>query len=120
MNRDRLNLMGWLRSHETALPLLGALALILLFALNLPPTGCGRTKGIGQYTSAEDGGTRPDLPLPSCGDGKCAPTEDCKSCPSDCGNCAPGCGNGKCDPNEDCKSCPPDCGRCPGTCGDGK
>jgi hypothetical protein len=50
----------------------------------------------------------------SCGDGACAPPEDCNSCPSDCGGC---CGNHKCEPPEDCKSCPGDCGDC---CGDYK
>jgi len=45
----------------------------------------------------------------SCGDGKCAPPEDCNSCPQDCGSC---CGNYKCEPPEDCHSCPHDCGPC--------
>ncbi len=44
-----------------------------------------------------------------CGDGKCQPPEDCKTCPQDCGGC---CGNQKCEPPEDCNSCPQDCGKC--------
>jgi hypothetical protein len=50
------------------------------------------------------------LPLDAkCGDGKCQPPEDCKTCPQDCGSC---CGNGKCEPPEDCNTCPQDCGKC--------
>ncbi|CAN5581947.1 hypothetical protein BH09MYX1_BH09MYX1_48200 [soil metagenome] len=45
----------------------------------------------------------------TCGDYKCDPPEDCKSCPQDCGSC---CGNSKCEPPEDCNSCPRDCGSC--------
>jgi hypothetical protein len=48
-------------------------------------------------------------PLATCGDGKCQPPEDCKTCPQDCGGC---CGNGKCEPPEDCNTCPQDCGKC--------
>lgn len=45
----------------------------------------------------------------SCGNGRCEPPEDCRSCPRDCGEC---CGNNRCEPPEDCNSCPRDCGRC--------
>jgi len=55
--------------------------------------------------------TRAAAPAPhgSCGDHKCAPPEDCNTCPQDCGTC---CGNYRCDPPEDCHSCPQDCGPC--------
>ncbi len=56
---------------------------------------------------------------PTCPDGTCQPSEDCASCPSDCGFC-PGCGDGTCGPEEDCLSCAVDCGSCgQGVCGDG-
>jgi len=49
-----------------------------------------------------------------CGDGYCAPSEDCASCPEDCGVC-PFCGDGICQPEigETCLTCPEDCGECP-------
>ncbi|MCK5580381.1 MAG: hypothetical protein KAJ18_03820 [Candidatus Omnitrophica bacterium] len=52
-----------------------------------------------------------------CGDASCDATEDCLSCPADCGPCPPVCGDGSCDfiegyPPEDCSSCPADCGPC--------
>jgi hypothetical protein len=55
-----------------------------------------------------------DAPTPlqaSCGNYRCEPPEDCRSCPSDCGDC---CGNRRCEPPEDCRSCPSDCGDCCG------
>jgi hypothetical protein len=55
---------------------------------------------------------------PGCGDGACAPSESCASCPTDCGPCAV-CGDGGCAAGEGCTSCPTDCGPCPGACGDG-
>jgi len=61
----------------------------------------------------------------SCGDGTCASSESCSSCPSDCGACsspnATGCGNGVCGTDESCSSCPSDCGACGwlARCGDG-
>ena len=50
-----------------------------------------------------------------CGDALCGPSEDCATCPQDCGAC---CGNGTCEPvrGEDCGTCPQDCGGC---CGNG-
>ena len=46
-----------------------------------------------------------------CGNGICDGTEDCTTCPGDCGDC---CGNGECQQNlaEDCETCPGDCGSC--------
>ncbi|MCX6743063.1 MAG: DUF1566 domain-containing protein, partial [Candidatus Parcubacteria bacterium] len=46
-----------------------------------------------------------------CGDGVCNGTEDCSTCPADCGDCvaAPVCGNGSCESAENCSSCPADC-----------
>ncbi len=44
---------------------------------------------------------------PRCGDGACAPAlESCRSCPGDCGACAPVCGDLVCDAGE---VCPADC-----------
>jgi hypothetical protein len=48
-------------------------------------------------------------PIPlqgTCGDGRCQPPDDCRSCPQDCGDC---CGDHRCQPPEDCNSCPNDC-----------
>ncbi|MCB9788633.1 MAG: hypothetical protein H6744_18305 [Deltaproteobacteria bacterium] len=50
-----------------------------------------------------------------CGDGFCATTESCESCPNDCGSC---CGNAVCDAGENPGNCAQDCGG-QGTCGDG-
>ncbi len=81
---------------------LGMLATILVAALAL---------GFGMSQA-------PDAPAPqvapaadplqggSCGDYRCQPPEDCRSCPQDCGDC---CGNHRCEPPEDCNSCPQDC-----------
>jgi N-acetylneuraminic acid mutarotase len=72
--------------------------------------GCG-----GQCGSCE-AGRACDLnglcaPIPaSCGDGSCQEgSEDCATCPSDCGRC---CGDGACSQSqgEDCASCLLDCG----------
>lgn len=52
-----------------------------------------------------------------CGDLTCNGTEDCTSCPGDCGACGPVCGDLICNGTEDCTSCPGDCGTC-GSCGD--
>ena len=49
-----------------------------------------------------------------CGDGACQTTEDCDTCPADCGAC---CGNGACDFDETCATCAADCGPC--DCSDG-
>ena len=48
---------------------------------------------------------------PACGDAVCNGSEDCGSCPGDCGAC-PYCGDGTCDGSEDCDSCEADCGEC--------
>jgi hypothetical protein len=55
-------------------------------------------------------------PAPRCGDGNCASSESCTSCPSDCGACPPSCGDGTCNGSESCSSCPADCGGCAPTC----
>lgn len=47
----------------------------------------------------------------SCGDGFCHQSEDCDSCPADCGVC-PFCGDGTCGFLENCKECAGDCGEC--------
>ncbi|MDY7094620.1 MAG: hypothetical protein SX243_16740 [Acidobacteriota bacterium] len=55
---------------------------------------------------------------PICGDGYCTEgddlfTEDCETCPQDCGGPCNICGNNYCGPSESCSSCPQDCGSCP-------
>lgn len=56
-------------------------------------------------------------PIANCGDGICA-GETCKSCSTDCGDCAPYCGDGNCDSGEDATNCVADCGiGCFGKCG---
>jgi hypothetical protein len=64
---------------------------------------------MGLVLAAPSSEAAPASPHGSCGDGQCAPPEDCSSCPQDCGSC---CGNNKCEPPEDCHSCPQDCGQC--------
>jgi hypothetical protein len=46
-----------------------------------------------------------------CGDGQCLGTETCASCQTDCGVCSV-CPNGKCEDYETCSICPEDCGAC--------
>ena len=72
-----------------------AAALALGFGMSQPPAAPAPS-----ITPAEElqGGT--------CGDYRCQPPEDCRSCPQDCGDC---CGNHRCEPPEDCRSCPQDC-----------
>jgi hypothetical protein len=72
--------------------------------------------GAGEETGGSDG-TGTSSPAP-CGDGICAPAEDCASCPEDCECLDPVCGDGACDTSEDCMTCDADCGAC-ATCGDG-
>jgi len=62
---------------------------------------------------ASDAGVAP------CGDGTCSATENCQTCPADCGFCPKNCGDKTCDGDENCKNCPGDCGQCPLGCGDG-
>ncbi len=83
----------------------------------------------GTVTTAEnlaplaDGGT-PDASAgaAACGDGACSATdsEDCVSCPDDCGECGT-CGDGVCSlaNAETCEVCAQDCGEC-GSCGDAR
>src|SRR5262245_11922219 len=59
--------------------------------------------------------------LDSCGDDVCGAEfgEDCETCTSDCGDCAPGCFDDTCDSaSETCTNCPSDCGACASACGD--
>lgn len=53
-----------------------------------------------------------------CGNGKCGGSEDCSTCPEDCGVCPPVCGNAACEAGESCSTCEMDCGVC-SSCGDG-
>ncbi len=55
------------------------------------------------------------MPKPVCGDGKCTPPENPKSCPKDCDGPPPPwfCGDGKCTPPENKNNCPKDCGKAP-------
>jgi C1A family cysteine protease/putative hemolysin len=52
-----------------------------------------------------------------CGDGICDGTDNCNTCPGDCGACQY-CGDGLCNNGETCSSCSADCGQC-AYCGDG-
>jgi len=54
-----------------------------------------------------------------CGDLVCASTEDCSGCPADCGPCPDRCGDLTCGPTETCSTCPEDCGTCVDSCGNG-
>ncbi len=60
-------------------------------------------------------------PAPRCGDGACNGSDTCESCPADCGACAAAakCGDGACNGSESCASCAQDCGACGPKCGDG-
>ena len=82
------------------------------------PAGCGDGMcegGEDCRSCASDCG----MCAPSCGDGTCNENEDCAACSSDCGMCAPSCGDGTCDAGEDCNNCASDCGTCIPSCGDG-
>lgn len=48
----------------------------------------------------------------ACGDTLCDESEDCGSCPSDCGQCT-SCGDNLCEAPETCENCAGDCGDCP-------
>jgi hypothetical protein len=73
-------------------------------------TGAGGAAGAGGQATTTTAG---------CGDGACAPGEDCHACPQDCGDCPPACPDGACNGAETCASCPDDCGPCPPACPDG-
>lgn len=78
---------------------------------------CLGTIEYGDGDLGTPGGANPACPTAGfCGDETCdgLPTEDCQSCPVDCGGC---CGDGQCksEHGEDCGLCPADCGQC---CGD--
>ncbi len=53
-----------------------------------------------------------------CGDGICTPAyeENCSTCSTDCGACAPICGDETCNGAETCLNCSTDCGICPEIC----
>ena len=51
----------------------------------------------------------PCTSAPACGDGTCSGTEQCDTCPQDCGTCTATCGDTTCESNEDASSCPGDC-----------
>ncbi len=75
-------------------------------------SGGGNSSGLG---GSGGGG---DPPQAYCGDIDCNGTEDCETCPGDCGQCAPTCGDGPCNNGETCQTCPADCDPCAPTCGD--
>src|SRR5262245_42900079 len=79
------------------------------------PPGCGDAicqSSENCQSCPADCGTCPVFEF--CGDQTCQATEDCSTCPIDCGGQC--CGNGTCQPqfNEDCGTCPADCGACCG------
>ncbi len=86
---------------------------ILVLAVSL--FGC-RTPEDPETDDTQPGETAAEV---VCGDGTCGDSEDCDSCPEDCGECESECGDGTCDDDEDCESCPEDCGECESECGDG-
>ena len=75
---------------------------------------CDGTEVFGDGDFGTPGADNPECVDPAiCGDDECWDTEDCESCPDDCGEC---CGNGECDFDETCDTCPADCDEC---CGNG-
>lgn len=72
--------------------------------------------GDGTCAATESCATCPlDCPCPAvCGDGNCESSkgETCSTCASDCGTCAVVCGDGNCDATETVSSCPQDCSVC--------
>ena len=77
--------------------------------------GCG-----GGAPGSPDASLSTDAPASgSCGDTICELTENCVTCPTDCGICPAGCGNAACSGAETCQTCPADCGTCALGCGDG-
>lgn len=83
--------------------------------------GCGGTLFCGGCSINDEcvnGRCENVIPTRYCGDGMCDGTEDCSSCPTDCGFCVPECGNGICQVMggvDEFISCPQDCGI---VCGD--
>jgi len=65
-----------------------------------PDIGCFEVQGSG----------------PTCPDGNCDGSEDCNTCPADCGTCGPECGDGNCHATESCSTCEADCGICTVDC----
>ncbi len=92
-----------------------ALLVALAFLLTLvTAAGCGRTIDSELDDGLGGGGTGGAAPK-DCGDGTCAPGENCTNCAADCGLCQ-GCGDSACNNGETCQSCPGDCGVC-SSCG---
>eukprot|EP01099_Mayorella_cantabrigiensis_P001120 TRINITY_DN1464_c0_g1_i2.p1 TRINITY_DN1464_c0_g1~~TRINITY_DN1464_c0_g1_i2.p1 ORF type:complete len:421 (-),score=58.37 TRINITY_DN1464_c0_g1_i2:75-1262(-) len=99
---------------------------------NLAPVCCGLPDpvcGDGVCESPREGCDEARFPCrydcdcgDFCGDTVCQMSEDCSSCPNDCGVCSV-CGNDNCEingiPPESCHSCDLDCGICI-ICGDGE
>jgi hypothetical protein len=77
------------------------------------PLACGPRDGC--CGSGCTGGSDPDCPRASCGNGLCEGAgEDCRTCPADCGCQGKGCGraccgDGVCEGPEKGKTCPVDC-----------
>lgn len=67
-------------------------------------SSCGGDGSVSRDGGPPDEGTDVDLG-PSCGDLACNGSEDCSSCPGDCGGCGPVCGDGSCNGDETCDSC---------------
>ena len=80
--------------------------------------GAGAGEGTGAGDEGGGGSDSTSTASTPCGDGICAPTEDCASCAEDCECLDPVCGDGSCDLPEDCSTCDADCGSC-SVCGDG-
>jgi hypothetical protein len=109
---------------RTALPRV-PLAVALVAALGLGAFGCARGEdllGDGFDAPGDAGADAADAaqeataaPQSVCGDGKCAGSESCSTCPEDCDACPAGsengiCGDRTCGAGESQESCPIDCG----------
>src|SRR5438105_615161 len=92
-----------LRSRQFAILLL-LIAALLLFAY-----GWRQTHGRVLASTAR---------VLTCGNSVCDATENCQTCPRDCGACGDFCGDGVCYGAETCQTCNKDCGVCAPSCGD--
>ena len=99
---------------------MGARVYLTAALLSLAAGGCAEGKlffdaGGGSDATGPDqrpGDDGGDVGVVVCGDGDCAASESCTSCPSDCGACPPVCDeDGVCDPGEDlsCADCAASC-----------